>query len=57
MGYAVAIHFGKLLVWDKVLAMGTTDPLADGPRPRPISSLRSTSLKRGFENIARIVKK
>jgi hypothetical protein len=28
MGYAVALYFGKLLVWDKVLALGTTDPLA-----------------------------
>lgn len=28
MGYAVAIYFAKLLVWDKVLAMGATDPLA-----------------------------
>lgn len=28
MGYAVAIYFAKLLVYDKVLAMGSTDPLA-----------------------------
>lgn len=28
MGYAVAIYFAKLLVYDKVLAMGVTDPLA-----------------------------
>src|SRR5215469_10795765 len=28
MGYCVAIYFGKLLVWDKVLGLGTTDPLA-----------------------------
>ncbi len=28
MGYAVAIYFAKLLVWDKVLSMGVTDPLA-----------------------------
>src|ERR1044071_8846882 len=28
MGYFVAIYFGKLLVWDKVLGLGTTDPLA-----------------------------
>ena len=27
MGYAVAVYFGKLLVWDKVFAMGATDPL------------------------------
>ena len=28
MGYFVAIYFGKLLIWDKVLGLGTTDPLA-----------------------------
>lgn len=28
MGYAVAIYFGKLLVYDKVLGWGVTDPLA-----------------------------
>ena len=27
MGYAVAIYFGKLLVYDKVFALGVTDPL------------------------------
>jgi len=27
MGYAVAIYFGKLLIWDKVLGLGSTDPL------------------------------
>src|SRR6266404_6290122 len=27
MGYFVAIYFGKLLVWDKVLGLGTTDGL------------------------------
>jgi hypothetical protein len=24
MGYFVAIYFGKLLIWDKVLGLGTT---------------------------------
>jgi len=28
MGYSVAIYFGKLLVYDKVLALGSTDSLA-----------------------------
>ena len=26
--FSVALYFGKLLVWDKVLGLGTTDPLA-----------------------------
>lgn len=28
MGYTVAVYFAKLLIYDKVLALGTTDPLA-----------------------------
>src|SRR4051812_39136085 len=28
MGFCVAIYFAKLLIWDKVLGLGTTDPLA-----------------------------
>src|SRR3954464_1219931 len=28
LGYCVCIYFGKLLVWDKVLGLGSTDPLA-----------------------------
>lgn len=27
MGYTVAIYFAKLLIWDKVLKLGTTDAL------------------------------
>ena len=28
MGYCVAAYFGKLLIFDKVLGLGTTEPLA-----------------------------
>jgi hypothetical protein len=28
MGHFLTIYFGKLLIWDKVLGLGTTDPLA-----------------------------
>src|SRR5450756_559864 len=43
MGYFVALYFGKLLVWDKVLGLGTTDP-SRGSRPsHPISWCRSIS--------------
>src|SRR5512139_2939504 len=28
MGYCVAIYFAKLLIFDKVFGLGTTDPLA-----------------------------
>jgi hypothetical protein len=47
----------KLLVWDKVLGLGTTDPLAG------FASITSNLIvsfyfaKRGFENVARIIKR
>jgi hypothetical protein len=28
MGYCVAVYLGKLLIWEKVLSIGVTDPLA-----------------------------
>src|SRR5690242_5853167 len=28
MGYCVTVYFAKLLVWDKVFGLGSTDPLA-----------------------------
>src|SRR6202008_2037117 len=57
MGYFVALYFGKLLVWDKVLGLGTTDPLA-GFASVPSNLVVSFYFaKRGFENVARIIKR
>lgn len=57
MGYLVAILMAKLIVWDKCLGLGTTD-LHDGW----LTSTTNTIIgfyfsKRGFENIARIIKR
>ncbi|WP_316200919.1 MULTISPECIES: hypothetical protein [unclassified Bradyrhizobium] len=61
MGYAVAIYFGKLLIWDKVLGLGGTDPL--GMKNDPTGGFAATTAnivvmfyfgKRGFENVANI---
>ncbi|HEX7960718.1 MAG TPA: hypothetical protein VF493_12415, partial [Terriglobales bacterium] len=57
MGYAVAIYFGKLLIWDKVLAMGATDPLAGWAATTANLIVVFYFGKRGFENIARIIKR
>lgn len=48
---------GKLLVWDKVIGLGTTDPLA---RFASVTSNLVVSFyfaKRGFENFARIIRR
>jgi hypothetical protein len=57
MGYSVAIYVGKLLIWDKVLGLGTTDPLVGWIEITANLIVGSYFAKRGFENIARIIKK
>ena len=57
MGYAVAVYFGKLLIWDKVLGLGSTDPLAGFAATTANLIVIFYFGKRGFENIARILKR
>lgn len=57
MGYAVAIYVAKLLIWDKVLGLGTTDPLVGWIEITANLIVGSYFAKRGFENIARIIRK
>jgi len=57
MGYCVAVYFAKLLVWDKVMGLGSTDPLG-GFASRTANLVVSFYFaKRGFENVARIIKR
>lgn len=57
MGYFVAIYLGKLLIWDKVLGLGSTDPLIGWVETTSNLIVTSYFAKRGFENIARIIKR
>lgn len=57
MGYAVAIYFGKLLLWDKVLALGATDPLLGWSATTANLIVAFYFGKRTFENVARIIKR
>lgn len=57
MGYCVAIYFAKLLIWDKVLGLGTTDGLAGWAAVSANLIVSFYFAKRGFENIARIIKR
>jgi hypothetical protein len=57
LGYCVAVYFAKLLVWDKVLGLGTTDPLAGFASTTANLIVSFYFAKRGFENIARIIKR
>lgn len=57
MGYCVAIYFGKLLVFDKVMGLGTTDPLGGFAATTANLIVSFYFAKRGAENIMRILKR
>ena len=57
MGFCVAIYFAKLLIWDKVLGLGTTDPLGGFAATTANVIVGCYFAKRGFENIARIIRR
>ena len=62
MGYCVVIYLAKLLIWDKVLGLGTTDGLCkvgDNCWAGTTANLivGAYFVKRGFENVARIIKR
>jgi hypothetical protein len=48
---------GKLLIYDKVLGLGTTDGLAGFASTTSNLIVASYFAKRGFENVARIIKR
>jgi hypothetical protein len=57
MGYLVALLLGKLIVWDICLGLGTTN-LHEGWMTTTANLIVSFYFgKRGFENIARIIKR
>jgi len=57
MGYCVAAYFGKLLIWDKVLGLGSTDPLAGFAASTANLVVMFYFGKRTFENVARIIRR
>src|SRR6266566_1649846 len=57
MGYLVALLLGKLILWDIVLGLGTTD-LHQGWVTTTTNLIVSFYFgKRGFENVARIIRR
>jgi hypothetical protein len=47
----------KLLVWDKLLGLGTTDPLAGFASTTANLIVSFHFAKRGFENVAKIIRR
>jgi hypothetical protein len=57
MGYCVAVYLAKLLIWDKVLGLGVTDPLTGWVETTANLIVAFYFGKRTFENVARIIKR
>jgi len=55
--YVTLVYYFKLLVWDKVLGLGTTDPLVGWVSVTANLVISFYFVKRGFENVARIMKR
>ena len=56
-GYIMVIYFGKIIVWDKVLALGVTDPITGQGAEWAGWIMMFYVGKRGFENVARIIRR
>jgi hypothetical protein len=56
MGYAVAVYVGKLLIYDKVLGLGATDPLGGWIETTANLIVGFYFGKRAFENVAQIIR-
>jgi hypothetical protein len=57
LGYIMVIYVGKVIVWDKVFALGTTDPINGAVGEWAAAIILFLIGKRGFENVARIIRK
>lgn len=55
--YVVLIYFAKCVVWDTVLGLGTTGPLKGNISAWAGMVMGFYFTKRGFENVARILKR
>ena len=55
-GYIMVIYFAKVVLWDKVLALGSTDPITGAAAEWAMIIMMFYFGKRGIENVARILK-
>jgi hypothetical protein len=56
-GYIMVIYFGKIIVWDKVFKLGVTDSITGQGAEWAGWIMMFYVGKRGFENVARIIRK
>jgi hypothetical protein len=55
--YIMVIYFGKIVLWDKVLKLGTTDAITGAGAEWAGLIMAFYFGKRGIENVARILKR
>lgn len=55
--YVTLVYYFKLLIWDKVLGLGVTDPLVGWVSVTANLVISFYFVKRSFENVARIIKR
>lgn len=55
--YVTLLYYSKLLIWDKIMGLGSTDPLTGWALWAANLIIGFYFAKRGFENIARIIKR
>ena len=55
--YVTLFYYSKLLIWDKVLGLGSTDALTGWALWAANLIIGFYFAKRGFENVARIIRK
>lgn len=55
--YVTLIFYAKVLLWDKVLGWGTTDAVTGAAANWASLVMSFYFAKRGFENVARIIKR
>ncbi len=57
LGYIMVAYVGKVIVWDIILGWGTTDPIRGNVGEWAGMIIMFLVGKRGFENVARILKR
>ena len=57
LGYIMVVYVGKVVIWDKVLAWGTTDPITGAVGEWAGMIIAFLVGKRAIENVARIIRR
>ncbi len=55
--YITLVFYGKVMIWDKVLGLGVTDEVTGASAVWAGMIMGFYFTKRGFENVARIIKR